>query len=249
MKRLLLTLLIVLLSVLDLVPSPAGEVLVTRRIHVDPFYHEGVQRPERTDTMSLWIAPTRAVCLVGPVKVIIDADRDLLILVNETAKTYVQARLGRPAVESMTPDDREATPSHDTTATVRRTGETRTVLGRNCQGYAIELHANLDHKAMAWVSSDVPVDLASYRALMKKLYAFLGRFDAPSTDQLLGLPGYVLAQENVADLKGETLRVNREVIEMSAKTAPAGLFDVPEGYVRKPGLTHADVDLIASILE
>jgi len=249
MKRLLLALLIVLLSVLALIPSDGGEVLVTRRIHVDAFYHEGVQRPERTDTMSLWIAPSRAVCLVGPVKVIIDADRDILILANGASKTFVEARLSRPAIESMTSDDREATPSHDTTATVRATGETRTVLGRNCRGYALELHANLDHKAVVWVSADVPIDLAAYRALMKKLYAFLGRFDAASADSLLGLPGFVLAQENVAGLKGETLRVNREVIEMSVKTPPAGLFDVPGTFARRPGLTHADVDLIASILE
>src|SRR5512135_3319718 len=182
----------------------AGEVFVTRRMHVNSFYHEGVQRPERTDTVSLWIAPTRAVCLVGPVKIIIDADRDLLIIVNDAAKTYAQATLSRPVTESMTADDREAMPSHDVKARARRTGEERTILGRRCQGYAIELRSNLDHQATAWVSDGVPVDLAAYRGLMRKLYAFLGRYDAASTDALLGLPGFVLAQENVADLKGET---------------------------------------------
>ncbi|HMA53797.1 MAG TPA: DUF4412 domain-containing protein, partial [Acidobacteriota bacterium] len=226
--------LIFALLAVSTVTAATGDVLVTRRIHVDSFYNEGVQRPERTDTVDLWIAPGRAVCLAGPVKIIIDADRDILILANDSAKTYAQATLSRPVMESMTPDDREAMPSHDATAAVRGTGETRVVLGRTCQGYAIDLRANLDHKAKAWVSADVPVELAAYKTLMRKLYAFLGRYDAASVDALLGFPGYVLSQENVADLKGETLRVSRDVTAMSRKTPPEGLFAVPEGYTKKP---------------
>jgi hypothetical protein len=241
--------LVFLLLAAIMVTAAAGDVLVTRRIHVNSIYHEGIRRPERTDTTDLWIAPGRAVCLAGAVRIIIDAERDLLILVNDSTKTYAQATLSRPAAESMTPPDREAMPSHDTTAVVRGTGETRTVLGRNCQGYAIEFRSSLDHLAKAWISADVPVDLAAHKDLMRKLYAFLGRYDAASTDALLSFPGYVLAQENVADVDGETLRVSREVIQVSRKTPPSGLFSVPESYSRKPGLTHADIDMIASILE
>ncbi len=238
-----------LLLVLSAVPAAIGEVLVTRRLHVNSFYHEGVQRPERTDMMELWIAPRRLACLVGPARIIVDVNRDLVILVNTSSRTYAQAALSAVVTASMTPDDREATPSHDTTAKVRATKEARDVLGRNCLGYDVELHSNLDHKARAWVSADVPFDIAAYNALVRKLHAFLGRFDRASIEALLGLPGYVLSQENVADLKGEIIRVNRDVVAMAEKTPPPGLFSVPEGYARRPGLTHADVDMIASILE
>ena len=238
-----------LLLVMSTVPAAIGEVLVTRRVHVNSIYHEGVQRPERTDMMEIWIAPRRLACLVGPVKIIVDADRDLLILVNASSKTYAQAVLSAAVTASMTTDDREAMPSHDTTAKVRATAETRDILGRSCRGFDIAFRSNLDHKARAWVSADAPFDMEAYKTLMRKLYTFLGRFDQASTEALLGLPGYVLSQENVADLKGEILRVNRDVVAMVEKTAPPDLFSVPEGYARRPGLTHADVDMIASILE
>ncbi len=238
-----------LLCVMCTVPAAIGEVLVTRRMHVNSIYHEGVQRPERTDMTELWIAPRRLACLVGPAKVVVDADRDLVILINTASKAYAQAALSAAVTASMTPDDREAMPSHDTTAKARATKETRDVLGRRCLGYDVDFHSNLDHKARAWVSADVPFDLVAYNALMRKLHAFLGRFDRASTEALLGMPGYTLSQENVADLKGEILRVNRDVVAMAEKTAPPDLFAVPAGYARKPGLTHADVDMIASILE
>jgi hypothetical protein len=241
--------LILILLVTSLISTAAADVLITRRIHVNSFYHEGVQRPERTDTVDLWIARDRAACLVGAAKIIVDADRDLVILVNDAAKTYAEAALSRPVVESMTSDDREAMPGHETTVRLNRADGTRTVGGRVCHAYAIEIRSNLTHKATAWVSAEVPVDLGAFRALMTKLYAFLGRYDADSANALLGIPGLVLAQESVADLKGETVRINRDVVEVGEKTPPEGLYSVPGGYVKKPGLTHADVDLIASILE
>lgn len=238
-----------LLLVTGLVSAARGDVLITKKIHSNSFYHEGVQRPERTDTVHLWIAPNRAACLFGAAKIVIDAERDLVILVNDTAKTYAEATLSRPVVESMAAEDREAMPDHETKVRVRKAEGTRTVLGRACQAYAIEIRSNLKHQASAWVSAEVPVDLGAYRFLMAKLYGFLGRYDASSANSLLGIPGLVLSQENVADLKGETVRVNRDIVEMSEKTSPAGLFAVPDGYKKKPGLTHADVDLIATILE
>ena len=241
--------LILLLLVTSLISTAMGDVLIRRRIHVNSFYHEGVQRPERTDTADLWIAPNRAACLVGAAKIIIDAGRDLVILVNDSSKTYAEAVLSRPVAESMTSDDREAMPGHETKVRSHKTEGTRTILGRACQAYAIEIRSNLRHKVAAWVSAEVPVDLGAFRALMTKFYAFLGRYDADSADSLLGIPGLVLSQESVADLKGETVRVNRDVVEMSEKTSPEGLFAVPSGYVKKAGLTHADVDMIASILE
>ncbi len=227
----------------------AGEIRLTRRIHVNSYYHEGVQRPERTSTVDLWIASARMACVAGPARIIVDADRDLLILVNESAKTYAQAALSKPVSASMTPEDREAMPSHEAKAAVRKTGQARIVIGRICQGYAIDFRSNLDHQVTAWASTDVPLDLAAHRVLFKKLYAFLGRYDGASTEALLSVPGYILSEEDVADLKGETIRVNKDVIEIGEKTPPPGLFAVPEGYAKRPGLTHADVDLIASILE
>ncbi len=239
----------VLLLVTGLVSAARSEVLITKRIHSNSFYHEGVQRPERTDTVYLWIAPNRAACLLGAAKIVIDADRDLVVLVNEAAKTYAEAALSRPVVDSMTAEDREAMPGHETNVRVRKMDGMRTVMGRPCQAYAIEIRSNLKHQATAWVTAEVPVDLGAFRALMAKLYGFLGRYDAGSTGSLLGIPGLVLSQENVADLKGETLRINRDVIDISEKTPPPGLFAIPDGYKKKSGLTHADVDMIATILE
>lgn len=238
-----------LLLVAGLVSAARSDVLITKRIHSNSFYHEGVQRPERTDTVHLWIAPNRAACLFGAAKIVIDADRDLVILVNDAARTYAEATLSRPVVESMTAEDREAMPGHETKVRARKADGTRLVLGCKCQAYTLEIRSNLRHQATAWVSAEVPVDLGAFRALMTKLYGFLGRFDAGSANSLLEIPGLVLSQENVADLKGETVRINRDVVDISEKTPPAGLFAVPEGYKKRPGLTHADVDMIATILE
>jgi len=226
---------VLLLLAMGLILPATGEVRLTRRIHVNSFYHEGIQRPERTTTVDIWVAPARMACLAGPAKIIIDADRDLLILVNDSTKTYAQAVLSKPVSASMTPDDREAMPSHDTRAAVRKTDQTRTVLGRICRGYTIDLRSNLDHKVTAWVSADVPLDLAAYGILLKKLYVFLGRYDGASTEALLSVPGYILSEEDVADLKGETLRVSKDVIEMSEKTPLPGLFTVPAGTPRGRG--------------
>ncbi len=237
------------LIALSLPLASFGEVRIVHRIHVNSFYHEGVQRPERTSTLEIWLGPARMVCLAPGLKIVVDSDRDLVTLVNDAAKTYAQAALGKPVLASMTPDDREATPDHEMKASVRETAGARIILGRSCRGYSIDIRSNLDHKITAWTSADVPFDLAAYRVLIGKLYRFLGRTDGSSIEALLSVDGYILAQENVADLKGETIRVNRDVIEIVEKTPPPGLFAVPAGYAKKPGLTHEDVDMIASILE
>ena len=239
---------LLLLAVGSVLPA-AGEVRLTRRIHVNSYYHEGVQRPERTTTVDLWIAPARMACLAGPARIIIDADRDLLILVNESTKTYAQAALSKPVSASMTPDDREAMPS-----TRRRRQSARPVrLGPSSGGSAKDTPSIF---GPTWITPSRPGLRPMFRSIWrrtgffsKKLYAFLERYDGASTEALLSVPGYILSEEDVADLKGETIRVNKDVIVIGEKTPPPGLFAVPEGYAKRPGLTHADVDLIASILE
>jgi len=227
----------------------SGEVFVSRKLHSNSYYHEGVMRPERNVTLDFWIGSRRMAYLAGPIKILLDLDKDTLLLVNSAERSYVQAKLSAPFKAAMSADELEATPDHEVKASVRGTGESRTIQGVVCRAYEIDLKSSMDLKVKVWMSVDTPVDIAAYKTFQKKMYGFLARYEPASVEALMAVPGFPVLQESSADLKGEAIRVRRETAGWVKKDPPADVFAVPEGFTRKSGLTHADLDLLASVLE
>lgn len=226
----------------------AADTLMIRQIHTGSIYHEGVQRPERTDQVDIWIGDGRVAYVSGPVKIIARLRDDRLILVNSASRTFVEAKLSAPFTAAMTPVDIEATPDHRTSVTVRKTGATRQVLGRTCQEYGMVVRSNLERRVRAWASTDVPFDLSVFVQAQARLNAFLGRLDGASTQALASIAGVVLLREDIGNIKGEILRIRREVTFLGKCAPPSDPYGIPEGFARRTGLSHADLDVIDAIL-
>ncbi len=51
------------------------------------------------------------------------------------------------------------------------------------------------------------------------------------------IDGYWVSSETTANMMGMNIRTTTEVLEIAQKDAPAGTFDVPEGYTKQDKLS------------
>jgi hypothetical protein len=75
-----------------------------------------------------------------------------------------------------------------------------------------------------WISDDVEFDLEAYRAFSKAVDGGTGL-----TAAIAELPGYPVLQESDLGFAQSTVRL----LAVSEEPAPAGIYDVPNGYERR----------------
>jgi hypothetical protein len=239
MKKFVIGLTIVAMAALSL----SADIYVKSKSHTDAMSVMGQNTPA-TDTVSeQWISDNVFANRTGDNGVIIDMAKKTFMMINYTAKTYVEAALPLDFSKILPPEMSAMASMIIMSAKVTPSGETKKIGSWNCQGYTMAMSVmGMPITTKVWASTDVPFDTAKFNEkFMVEMAKGMMRLDEASAKEMAKIKGYQIASETSGEIMGAKMRSTTEVVEISKKSAPAGVYTVPAGFAKKDFLSMGDI--------
>ena len=173
-------------------------------------------------TAVYWISKDRAARVGDSGSIISRLDKGESYFVNHQSRSYTVIELG--GLEG---------PASETAASgLVKTGETRKIGSWNAVGYRMTLDMGGEAaEVVLWISDEVDVDLAAYRAFIRANAA------QPGSEWMLKfieIDGFPVRQE----VRIGPIASWQQLISVSDETAPQGTYDPPADYTLSDGADH-----------
>jgi hypothetical protein len=230
-----LTLTILIAFVLAFSPSIAlADHLIKGKKHTDAFSMMGQSQPEKDEDMTTWLGKDKMRQDIGDLTTLIRQDKNKMYIINHSDKTYSEMNLPFDLGEILPPQAKQMMDAMEISSSITDSGETKTINDWNCKKYIVEISVSMMGMAMPikmdmWTSKDLGVDLQQFKELYTKtleanpmLKDFIQDFEK--------LDGYPVLTEFSMDMMGTQQKYREEVISVEKMGAPAGTYDLPEGY-------------------
>lgn len=237
MKKVLFAVILVLVIALML---PA-DVYIKTNVHTDAFAMMGKDQPAKDDVMEQWVGNNQLVNKTGDKIMIMDMNKKIMFIVNPKDKTYVETALPLDMSILLPKEAASMVSMMKMTVKVTANGQTKKINKWSCSGYDVEMSMMMmQMKMKVWATTEVPFDWKMFA----KMYANVSKMsfmDDAAIAELMKISGYQVASEMTMDMMGSKLNVTSQVVEITQKPAPAGIYSVPAGYTKKDKLSMEDM--------
>ncbi|MBU4268720.1 MAG: DUF4412 domain-containing protein [Acidobacteria bacterium] len=237
MKKVFFAVILVLVIALML---PA-DVYIKTNVHTDAFTMMGKEQPAKDEVMEQWVGNNQLVNKTGDKIMIMDMNKKMMFIVNPKDKTYVETALPLDMSILLPKEAASMVSMMKVTVKVAANGQTKKVNKWSCSGYDVEMSMMMmQMKMKVWATTDVPFDWKMFA----KMYANVSKMsfmDDAAIGELMKINGYQVASEMTMDMMGSKLNVTSQVVEITQKPAPAGIYAVPAGYTKKDKLSMEDM--------
>jgi hypothetical protein len=242
MKKMLTIAVILTMSALSL----SADIYVKSKVHSDAVSMMGQTTPASDSILEQWIADKAFAQKTGDMVTIVDLAANLYTMVNLGDKSYVQTALPLDFAKLLPPEAAAMAGMMKMTATVAPTGETKKIGAWACQGYDMTITImGMTMKNKVWASTDVPFDSAKFfEKFMPSIAKGTMRLDDASVKEMAKIKGFQIATETKGEMMGAKINATTEVVEISKKDAPAGIYSVPAGFKKNASMSMADMQKI-----
>ncbi|MGB7295601.1 MAG: DUF4412 domain-containing protein [Candidatus Aminicenantales bacterium] len=230
----------ILLSFLLVLSAFAGaDVYVKSKSHTDAFSVMGQNQPAKDETIEQWIGDDKFAHIGAEMSSVVDLKKNMMYLITHQDKSYVEAELPLDFMKLMPKEMAQMMGGMmKMTVTVTPNGQTKTIGQWKCSGYDVSIQMMMMPIKMAvWASTDVPIDMEKFSKIYGNVIKAQLRLDDAAMEEMMKIKGYWIATETTAEMMGAKMRSTTEVIEMSKKNPPAGVYAVPPGYTKKDTLS------------
>lgn len=233
-----LTLALALVLGVALVPAASADTKMVMKNHTDAYQMMGQSQPAEESDVTFWIGDDRAARSDGDTTLIIRPDQQKVYVVDHTSESY--SAIDLPVdIMSLLPEEtrKQMEPmmkSMEMTAVVERSGESKEINGWSAQLWDVTLSNSMGMKIVSqvWASNELDVDMDSFRALSKAMASMQPGVGA-AAEELLKIDGVPVLMESDVQMMGTSFGSREELISATTEDAPAGTYDVPEGYTEK----------------
>jgi Domain of unknown function (DUF4412) len=231
-KALLLSSLIALTAALTV---SADNYLVQKK-HTDAFKMMGQTVPAKDEQSVMWSSGDK-MCL-NPDKdtfSIVRLDKKVLWVIYKKNKKYSEMNLDSLAamadnVKNEMADMPGMSNMMNVSATVTPTSETKQIGKWNCTKYQISSTMPMTSiETVSWNSTDIKIDHEAYVKMKNFGSAMMPGF-GEMIKEFQKIKGFPVLSESVLKMMGNEIKSSEELIEVSEKAAPAGIYDIPSGY-------------------
>jgi hypothetical protein len=233
-----------ILCVLAIASFATADVYVKSNTHTDPMSIMGKNQPAKDAVSEQWLGTDKFAMLNDQTASVIDLAKNVMYIINHKSKTYIEAALPFDFT-SLLPAQMASMMQGmmKMTVTVNPTGAKKTVGSWACDEYDVTMNMMMmPMKMKVYATADVPFDLAAY---MSKIYGTMlksqFRLDDASTSEMMKVKGFWISSETTMEMMGAKIRTTSEVVEISQKTPPAGVYGVPAGYAKQDKLSMQDL--------
>lgn len=238
---------IIVIIVLSIVLSAAlsADIYIKTVTQVDPINAMGQSIPARESISEQWISDDFYFVETGTgLAYLYDSKQNLIYLISHRTKSFLELR---PPVDytSLLPPELApmAQALEQMTISVEPTGETKIINNIKCQGYRLQMTMMMYPVEIAiWASEELPVNLKKF---LEKVWPEFQKLELRASGQaaseLSKVKGLWISQESRAQIMGMEVKARSEVMEISKKTPPKGIYTLPQGYRKKDRLEMADL--------
>ncbi len=228
-----------LLLVVALVAAPASaDTKLMMKSHTDAYQVMGQNQPAQDSDVTFWIGDDKAARSDGDSTIILRPDQKKLFVVNHANETYSALDLPVDVMAMMPEATRQQMgqmmDAMKMSATVTPTEETQTINDWSTKLWNVSLSNAMGMKidSKVWASQDVDVDLDSFRAMTRAMASLQPGF-GEAADELLKVDGVPVVMESTVNMMGTSFQSREEMVSASTEAAPAGTYEVPEGYTEQ----------------
>jgi len=240
MKKLLL---VVLAVVVAASAASAQPTFIKTKAHTDAIAVMGQSTPARDEVTDQWLDGDRFASGNADSWMVVDAGKKVAYFINHKDKSYVETPLPLDLAKVLPPEAAGMLDMIQMAATVTPTPETKKIGTWNCTSYNATMTVmGMQMTMRIWATIDVPFDYSAYASqVMPAVLQGQMRFGAGAVAEFAKIKGYQVASDMTGDIMGAQLHATSEVVEITQKPAPDGIFAPPAGYTKKATLNPQDL--------
>jgi hypothetical protein len=219
----------------------------------------GKRMPEKVEIKEQWLAKDKFAVFSKELNIIVDYQKEkLYFLINKHKKYYeVPINIDMAKLQELIPPKAAEIISSIkiTDVKVNLSGQKKKVANWDCQGSEFELVFMIQalnimpkFKIKFWTTKDIPFDHKSYTSGINEFYErFVFRVlnvDENSKKEIKKMDkieGFHVASEVIVNMFGSEIKVESQVLEVTEKPAPAGIYSPPKDYTK--GNLNVDLGL------
>jgi hypothetical protein len=214
-----------------------ADAKVTTEHHSDPVQMGGREQPAQDFTSTTWFGEDRMRHDQEDSSFLLRLDQDKIYVINHGNKTY--SVLDLPIdFASLLPPEMKAMADQmmkmmTIEASVQTTEETKEVNGWTAKKSIVDLSMPMgaSGQVTVWATTNVPVDLDLYDRMIRaqgEMFPQLGFMK-----EIAKIEGFPVLQETRMSGMGTTMTSRQEVTAIEEMDAPAGTYEVPQGYTEE----------------
>jgi hypothetical protein len=230
-----------------------AEVYMKQKRHTDETKVMGKTQPATDEIIITWLGKDRARMDHDQDKsTIILLDKNVFISLDHTKMTYVEMQIGEwektieesVNKEAKTDEDKEdakkalgflkglkSLVKFETKVT--ETKEAKKIKDWNCRKYVLK--ANMPMVKMTseiWATEDIRVDFNLYRKISNAMMAGMPGMQE-ALKEMEKIKGVMVYSQSTGSAMGADVKSTEELLEIAEKTAPAGAYEIPKGYIKE----------------
>lgn len=228
-----------------------ADVYMKQKIHTGSVTVMGQTQPEKDEIAAYWLGENKARTDHDTGKsTIFLAEKGLIYVIDHNKKTYMEMPLdagkamdeavagkgeqGRKVAEMMKGMTKGM--MGGMTVKVTETGETKKIGSWHCRKYLIDMKMSMgETNSEAWATEDLKIDAKLYFTSLNAMMASMPGFQ-DMIKEMQKVKGVVAYQVTTAKVMGSDVKTTMELVECADKSAPAGTYDLPEGYAKVKGM-------------
>jgi len=237
MKKILFTLALVILCTVFV----SADIYIQQKTHSDAFEIMGQKTPEKNEVSHMWIGKNKMAMQGEAMSFVVNLDKKEILWINHKTKTYVPMSL--PLELDKYFPSQMMQMMGGIKVTVNPTGETLKIGDWNCQGYDMSMNMMMfTMNSKIWASTDVPFDWKNFNETMFGEFAKVTmRLDENAVKELQKIEGFQIKSVLTVSMMGQEMITTQEVVEISKKSAPAGIYEAPAGYTKKESISMMEM--------
>jgi hypothetical protein len=227
-----------------------ADVYIKQKNHTDGFSMMGQSQPAKDEMFVTWMSKDKARMDHGEdSSIIIRLDKNLMYMVNHAEKKYAEMPIGgkndifSSALSGAGMSGEEQAQAKKMmegfakmmkpTVSVTATGEKQKIKEWNCQKYNMTMSMmGTTSNFEIWATEDIKIDYDLYRNLT---FSIMGQ--TPGVEDMMKemskIKGIVVTQQGTMSMMGTDVKSSQELLEVADQSAPAGTYELPEGYQKQ----------------
>jgi hypothetical protein len=230
--------------------SVQADTYIKQKNHTDGFSMMGQNQPPQDDLFVTWMSKDKARMDHGKdTSMIIQLDKKIMYTISHTEMKYQEMPFSETsdfltaAISGSDLSDEEKAQAQQMMegfaqmmtpkVTVTETGETQKIKNWKCKKYIVAMDMmGQTSTSEVWATEDIKVDYELYTTLV---YSMMPK--TPGLEEMIKemkkVKGLTVLSTGTTSVMGTDVKTTQELLEVSEKSAPAGTYQVPEGYKKE----------------
>jgi hypothetical protein len=226
--------------------TASADMYLVQKHHTDPYSIMGASVPAKDEKSITWSSGDKvSINSDKDTSTILRLDKKMIYIIYRNNKKYSEINLDemqKQIDQAKGEADNAAAASGvpggiasmmKFSATVTPTAESKTIGKWNSTKYSVATTMPMGSATtVMWSSTDIKIDYANLAKMKNFAMSSMPGF-ADMMKEYQKIKGFPVLSETTTRMMGMEVKSKEELVEVSEKAAPAGIYDIPAGFKKK----------------